>query len=87
MPNLVHRWDIHQYCFLTAVSHNPRDTVKKVGKDARGFTIVHPPVALDVHVAVQGRIGENLVCSGSTEVHMPDFHHYDDASAGYLGGS
>ncbi|GKB16235.1 hypothetical protein Tco_0850158, partial [Tanacetum coccineum] len=53
---------------------------KRLGKDARGNTIVHPPVSLDEHVAVQRENKvRTLLLQALPEDHMPDFHHYDDA--------
>ncbi|GKF70068.1 hypothetical protein Tco_0203125, partial [Tanacetum coccineum] len=53
---------------------------KRLGKDANGNTIVHPPVSLDEHVAVQmeNKV-RTLLLQALPEDHMPDFHHYDDA--------
>ncbi|GKF77542.1 hypothetical protein Tco_0230012, partial [Tanacetum coccineum] len=51
-----------------------------MGKDARGNTIVHPPVSLNEHVAVQRENKvRTLLLQALPEDHMPDFHHYDDA--------
>ncbi|GJQ89925.1 putative ribonuclease H-like domain-containing protein [Tanacetum coccineum] len=51
-----------------------------LGKDAKGNTIVHPPVSLDEHVAVQRENKvRTLLLQALPEDHMPDFHHYDDA--------
>ncbi|GJR21266.1 putative ribonuclease H-like domain-containing protein [Tanacetum coccineum] len=53
---------------------------KRLGKDAKGNTIVHPPVSLDEHVAVQRENKvRTLLLQALPEDHMPDFHHYDDA--------
>ncbi|GJR94984.1 hypothetical protein Tco_0267158 [Tanacetum coccineum] len=54
---------------------------KRLGKDAKGNTIVHPPVSLDEHVAVQRENKvRNLVASSSYLRTMPRiYHHYDDA--------
>ncbi|GJX17033.1 reverse transcriptase domain-containing protein [Tanacetum coccineum] len=53
---------------------------KRLGKDARGNTIVHPPVSLDEHVAIQRENKvRTLLLQALPEDHMPDFHHYDDA--------
>ncbi|GJT94820.1 ribonuclease H-like domain-containing protein [Tanacetum coccineum] len=49
-------------------------------KNAKGNTIVHPPVSLDEHVAVQRENKvRTLLLQALPEDHMPDFHHYDDA--------
>ncbi|GJV53221.1 hypothetical protein Tco_1448962 [Tanacetum coccineum] len=43
-------------------------------------TVVHPPVSLDEHVAVQRENKvRTLLLQALPEDHMPDFHHYDDA--------
>ncbi|GJR70110.1 RNA-directed DNA polymerase, eukaryota, reverse transcriptase zinc-binding domain protein [Tanacetum coccineum] len=53
---------------------------KRLGKDAKGNTIIHPPVSLDEHVAVQRENKvRTLLLQALPEDHMPDFHHYDDA--------
>ncbi|GKE25178.1 hypothetical protein Tco_1436690 [Tanacetum coccineum] len=53
---------------------------KRLGKDAKGNTIVHPPVSLDEHVAVQRENKvRTLLLQALPEDNMPDFHHYDDA--------
>ncbi|GJS06317.1 ribonuclease H-like domain-containing protein [Tanacetum coccineum] len=53
---------------------------KRLGKDAKGNTIVHPPVSLDEHVAVQRENKvRTLLLQALPEDHMPDFHHYNDA--------
>ncbi|GJU79466.1 putative ribonuclease H-like domain-containing protein [Tanacetum coccineum] len=53
---------------------------KRLGKDTKGNTIVHPPVSLDEHVAVQRENKvRTLLLQALPEDHMPDFHHYDDA--------
>ncbi|GJQ97274.1 putative ribonuclease H-like domain-containing protein [Tanacetum coccineum] len=53
---------------------------KRLGKDAKGNTIVHPPVSLDEHVAVQRENKvRTLLLQALPEDHMLDFHHYDDA--------
>ncbi|GKF70114.1 hypothetical protein Tco_0203171, partial [Tanacetum coccineum] len=53
---------------------------KRLGKDAKGNTIVHPPVSLDEHVAVQKENKvRTLLLQALPEDHMPDFHYYDDA--------
>ncbi|GKE78353.1 hypothetical protein Tco_1544473 [Tanacetum coccineum] len=53
---------------------------KRLGKDAKGNTIVHPPVSLDEYVAVQRENKvRTLLLQALPEDHMPDFHHYDDA--------
>ncbi|GKA92986.1 hypothetical protein Tco_0814972, partial [Tanacetum coccineum] len=53
---------------------------KRLGKDAKGNTIVHPLVSLDEHVAVQRENKvRTLLLQALPEDHMPDFHHYDDA--------
>ncbi|GJT44630.1 ribonuclease H-like domain-containing protein [Tanacetum coccineum] len=53
---------------------------KRLGKDAKGNTIVHPPVSLDEHVVVQrDNKVRTLLLQALPEDHMPDFHHYDDA--------
>ncbi|GJR49360.1 hypothetical protein Tco_1399881, partial [Tanacetum coccineum] len=53
---------------------------KRLGKDAKGNTIVHPPVSLDEHVAVQRENKvRTLLLQALPEDHMPDFHHFDDA--------
>ncbi|GJR99809.1 putative ribonuclease H-like domain-containing protein [Tanacetum coccineum] len=53
---------------------------KRLGKDAKGNTIVHPPVSLDEHVAVQRENKvRTLLLQALPEDHMPNFHHYDDA--------
>ncbi|GJW87918.1 hypothetical protein Tco_0163258 [Tanacetum coccineum] len=53
---------------------------KRLGKDAKGNTIVHPPVSLDEHVAIQRENKvRTLLLQALPEDHMPDFHHYDDA--------
>ncbi|GJY66560.1 ribonuclease H-like domain-containing protein [Tanacetum coccineum] len=55
-------------------------SIKRLGKDAKGNTIVHPPVSLDEHVAVQRENKvRTLLLQALPEDHMPDFHHYDDA--------
>ncbi|GJU00356.1 putative ribonuclease H-like domain-containing protein [Tanacetum coccineum] len=59
---------------------------KRLGKDAKGNTIVHPPVSLDEHVAVQRENKvRTLLLQALPEDHMPDFHHYDDARGGIFG--
>ncbi|GJS79621.1 hypothetical protein Tco_0729502 [Tanacetum coccineum] len=46
----------------------------------RKLPIVHPPVSLDEHVAVQRENKvRTLLLQALPEDHMPDFHHYDDA--------
>ncbi|GJV53754.1 hypothetical protein Tco_1449495 [Tanacetum coccineum] len=46
----------------------------------KGNTIVHPPVSLDEHVAVQKENKvRTLLLQALPKDHMPDFHHYDDA--------
>ncbi|GJX01773.1 putative reverse transcriptase domain-containing protein, partial [Tanacetum coccineum] len=51
---------------------------KRLGKDAKGNTIVHPPVSLDEHVAVQRENKvRTLLLQALPEDHMPDFHHYE----------
>ncbi|GJS34808.1 putative ribonuclease H-like domain-containing protein [Tanacetum coccineum] len=58
---------------------------KRLGKDARGNTIVHPPVSLDEHVAVQRENKvRTLLLQALPEDHMPDFHHYDDARGFFI---
>ncbi|GKF53853.1 hypothetical protein Tco_0160763, partial [Tanacetum coccineum] len=53
---------------------------KRLGKDAKGNTIVHPPVSLDEHVAVERENKvRTLLLQALPEDHMPDFHHYDNA--------
>ncbi|GJY18550.1 hypothetical protein Tco_0390041 [Tanacetum coccineum] len=57
-----------------------REQSKEVGKDAKEITIIHPPVSLDEHVAVQRENKvRTLLLQALPEDHMPDFHHYDDA--------
>nr|GFB47808.1 xylulose kinase-1 [Tanacetum cinerariifolium] len=53
---------------------------KRLGKDSKGNTIVHPPVSYEEHVAVQKENKvRTLLLQALPEDHMPDFHHYDDA--------
>ncbi|GJR30934.1 putative ribonuclease H-like domain-containing protein [Tanacetum coccineum] len=53
---------------------------KRLGKDAKGNTIIHPPVSFDEHVAVQRENKvRTLLLQALPEDHMLDFHHYDDA--------
>ncbi|GJR64693.1 ribonuclease H-like domain-containing protein, partial [Tanacetum coccineum] len=60
--------------------NNQGNSPKRLGKDAKGNTIVHPPVSLDEHVAVQRENKvRTLLLQALPEDHMPDFHHYDDA--------
>ncbi|GJZ29086.1 hypothetical protein Tco_0573733 [Tanacetum coccineum] len=61
-------------------SETQGNSPKRLGKDAKGNTIVHPPVSLDEHVAVQRENKvRTLLLQALPEDHMPDFHHYDDA--------
>ncbi|GJS89177.1 hypothetical protein Tco_0771813 [Tanacetum coccineum] len=50
---------------------------KRLGKDAKGNTIVHPSLLSCIACLLyKGRISLELVASGSShEDHMPDFHH------------
>ncbi|GJT51593.1 hypothetical protein Tco_0977750 [Tanacetum coccineum] len=53
---------------------------KRLGKDAKGNTIVHPPVSLDEHVAVQRENKvRTLLLPCLPEDHILSFHHYDYA--------
>nr|GEU83405.1 ribonuclease H-like domain-containing protein [Tanacetum cinerariifolium] len=53
---------------------------KRLGKDSKGNTIVHPPVSYKEHVVVQRENKvRTLLLQALPEDHMPDFHHYDDA--------
>ncbi|GJU64252.1 putative ribonuclease H-like domain-containing protein [Tanacetum coccineum] len=62
------------------LSREQGNSPKRLGKDAKGNTIVHPPVSLDEHVAVQRENKvRTLLLQALPEDHMPDFHHYDDA--------
>ncbi|GKE20325.1 hypothetical protein Tco_1431837, partial [Tanacetum coccineum] len=69
-PNNVQSQQFQEFQTATISANNrivqQGNSLKRLRKDAKGNTIVHPPVSLDEHVAVQR---EN----------MPDFHHYDDA--------
>ncbi|GJV94450.1 hypothetical protein Tco_1546027 [Tanacetum coccineum] len=64
-----------------------RNSPKRMGKHAKGNTIIHPPVSLDEHVVVQRENKvRTLLLQALPEDDMPDFHHYEDAK-GYLDGS
>nr|GEZ74891.1 ribonuclease H-like domain-containing protein [Tanacetum cinerariifolium] len=53
---------------------------KRLGKDLKRNTIVHPPVSYDEHVAMQRENKvRTLLLQALPEDHMQDFHHYDDA--------
>nr|GEY27076.1 ribonuclease H-like domain-containing protein [Tanacetum cinerariifolium] len=53
---------------------------KRLVKDSKRNTIVHPPVSYEEHVAVQRENKvRTLLIQALPEDHMPDFHHYDDA--------
>ncbi|GJV40793.1 ribonuclease H-like domain-containing protein [Tanacetum coccineum] len=69
-----------QQNFVSLTVNYQGNSPKRLGKDAKGNTIVHPPVSLDEHVVVQR---ENkvraLLLQALPKDHMPDFHHYNDA--------
>ncbi|GJU37382.1 hypothetical protein Tco_1185736 [Tanacetum coccineum] len=74
-----------RYSEYAGLSHR-RNSPKRLGKDAKGNTIVHPLVSLDEHVAVQRENKvRTLLLQALPEDHMPDFHHYDDARDIWLG--
>nr|GEW96490.1 ribonuclease H-like domain-containing protein [Tanacetum cinerariifolium] len=53
---------------------------KRLGKDSKGNTIVHPSVTYEEHVVVQRENKvRTLLLQALPEDHMPDFHYYDDA--------
>ncbi|GKF85072.1 hypothetical protein Tco_0249970, partial [Tanacetum coccineum] len=79
-------WAMKMEYWIQNADHNlwrivqQRNSPKRLGKDAKGNTIVHPPVSLDEHVAVQRENKvRTLLLQALPEDHMPDFHHYDDA--------
>ncbi|GJU68438.1 hypothetical protein Tco_1254697 [Tanacetum coccineum] len=62
-----------------------RNSPKRLGKDTKGNTIVHPHVSLDEHVAVQRENKvRTLLLQALPKDHMPNFHHYDDAKRYWL---
>ncbi|GJS04125.1 putative ribonuclease H-like domain-containing protein, partial [Tanacetum coccineum] len=67
-----------QHTHLQQTNPLQGNSPKRLGKDAKGNTIVHPPVSLDEHVAVQRENKvRTLLLQALPEDHMPDFHHYD----------
>ncbi|GJR54162.1 ribonuclease H-like domain-containing protein [Tanacetum coccineum] len=79
-------WAMKIEYWIQNVDHNlwrivqQGNSPKRMVKDAKGNTIVHPPVSLDEHVAVQRENKvRTLLLQALPEDHMPDFHHYDDA--------
>ncbi|GJW89500.1 putative ribonuclease H-like domain-containing protein, partial [Tanacetum coccineum] len=78
-------WAMKMEYWIQNADHNlwrclAREHPRRLGKDAKGNTIVHPPVSLDEHVAVQRENKvRTLLLQALPEDHMPDFHHYDDA--------
>ncbi|GKC58444.1 retrovirus-related pol polyprotein from transposon TNT 1-94 [Tanacetum coccineum] len=78
-------WAMKIEYWIQNVDHNlwrivQQGIAKAMVKDCKGNTIVHPPVSLDEHVAVQRENKvRTLLLQALPEDHMPDFHHYDDA--------
>nr|GEV88458.1 xylulose kinase-1 [Tanacetum cinerariifolium] len=79
-------WTMKMEYWIQNTNHNvwriiqEGNSPKRLGKDSKGNTIVHPPVSYEEHVAVQRENKvRTLLLQVLPEYHMPDFHHYDDA--------
>nr|GEW97338.1 ribonuclease H-like domain-containing protein [Tanacetum cinerariifolium] len=79
-------WTMKMEYWIQNTDHNlwriiqEANSPKRLGKDSKGNTIVHPPVSYEEHVVVQRENKvRTLLLQALPEDHILDFHHYDDA--------